>query len=332
MRASRRPFAGLAPVQLAVLFFGLAGVLGKLTGLPSALIVLGRVVFATPALFIMLRLRGETLRTRHARHTILLVAQGGLLALHWTAFFQAINVSTVAIGLLSFSSFPLFTAVLEPALLRQRASAAQVLGALCVLPGVYLLAPGFTLSSAATRGVLWGLLAGATFALLSVSNRWLARSYPSTIISWYQDATAALVLCPVLLFAHPARLFAPRQLALLLILGVLCTAVAHTLFIEGMRHVTAQMASLVATLEPVWGILFALALLGEIPSARTLLGGAIILLGALLPLLAPPPPGPMNAPQSRTTARTSWRELEASQAAAPSDDYSLLSTPGGGSL
>lgn len=320
MLVTRRSVADLAPVQLAVLFFGLAGVLGKLTGLPSPLIVLGRVAFATPALFVILRRRGQTLRTRRFRHTALLVAQGGLLALHWTAFFQAINVSTVAIGLLSFSSFPLFTAVLEPALLRQRANRAQILGALCVLPGVYLLAPGFTLSSAATRGVLWGLLAGATFALLSVSNRWLARSYPSAVISWYQDATAALVLCPVLLFAHPERLFAFRQLALLLVLGVVCTAVAHTLFIEGMRHVTAQLASLIATLEPVWGILFGFALLGEVPVARTLLGGAIIILGSTLPLLLTSTRGPADAHLRRPMSSAASHEPASSRAVMSADD------------
>jgi drug/metabolite transporter (DMT)-like permease len=56
---------------------------------------------------------------------------------------------------------------------------------------------------------------------------------------------------------------------------------AHTLFIRGMRGVNAQTASLVASLEPVYGILFALILLGEVPTVRTVLGGAIIL-GAVL--------------------------------------------------
>lgn len=285
--------ADALPVHVAVLFFGLAGVLGRLTALPAVLIVLGRVAFAAPTLLIVVRARGLALTTRSRRDRALLIGQGVLLAAHWSAFFQAINVSSVAIGLLAFSSFPLFTALLEPLLLRQPASRVQVIGALCVLPGVYLLAPSLALSSAAMRGVLWGLLAGATFALLSVSNRWLGRRYASPTISLYQDATAALVLLPVLLVLHPARLFAPRQLLLLLALGVCCTALAHTLFIEGMRRVTAQFASLVATLEPVWGILFAFLLLREVPSVRTLIGGAIILGGALLPGLTRSPTPPL---------------------------------------
>ena len=48
-----------------------------------------------------------------------------------------------------------------------------------------------------------------------------------------------------------------------------------------MRGVSAQTASLIASLEPVYGILLALAFLGEVPAGRTVLGGLIIL-GAVL--------------------------------------------------
>jgi len=276
---------GLASVHVAVLFFGLAGVLGKLTGLPAPLIVLGRVVFASLALAAVARARHVPLAPRRRRDLAVLAAQGGLLALHWTVFFQSINVSSVAVGLLSFSTFPLFTAAIEPALLRQRPSTAQLVAAIAILPGVYLLVPTFSLDNTVTVGVAWGLAAAATFALLSVSNRWLRRTYASVTISLYQDGTAALVLLPTLLLLHPATLFQPRTLALLLALGLLCTALAHTLFIDGLGSVSAQAASLIASLEPVWGIVFALALLGEIPAPRTLAGGAIIVAATALPAL-----------------------------------------------
>jgi drug/metabolite transporter (DMT)-like permease len=143
--------------------------------------------------------------------------------------------------------------------------------------------PTFSLSVSATVGVAWGLLAGATFALLSVTNRVLTRSYASLAISLYQDGVAALVLLPALWLVSPAGPIGPRQIIALFVLGLACTALAHTLFIAGLRTVTAQMASLVACLEPVWGILFALLLLGERPTARTLLGGAIILAATVVP-------------------------------------------------
>jgi drug/metabolite transporter (DMT)-like permease len=67
------------------------------------------------------------------------------------------------------------------------------------------------------------------------------------------------------------------DLLLLAVLGIVFTALAHTLFIQGLRGVKAQTASLISSLEPVYGIVFAALLLAEIPTPRTLLGGALIL-------------------------------------------------------
>ena len=274
---------GLVTVNVAVLLFGLAGVLGKLSLLPAPIIVFGRAFFAGLVLLAVCWFRHISLRPKRSRDGYLLLGQGVLLALHWTAFFQAINVSNVAIGLLSFSSFPLFTAVLEPLLLKQRPNRIQIVAALLILPGIYLLVPSFTLQNQTTIGVMWGVLSGASFALLSVTNRWLGRSYSSLMISLCQDGIAALVLLPIVFFTATGSFWTPHALLILFILGVVCTALAHTLFIASMRDITAQTASLLASLEPVWGILFGILLLGAIPTARTLLGGAIIISATLLP-------------------------------------------------
>jgi drug/metabolite transporter (DMT)-like permease len=274
---------GLVSANVAVLLFGLAGVLGKLSLLPAPLIVFGRSFFAGLVLLSICWFWHIPLRPKRSRDSYLLLGQGVLLALHWTAFFQAINVSNVAIGLLSFSSFPLFTALLEPLLLHQRPSRIQIVAALLILPGIYLLVPSFTLQNQTTLGVMWGVLSGASFALLSVTNRWLGRTYSSLMISLYQDGIAAIVLLPIFFFTTTGSLWTPHALLILFILGVVCTALAHTLFIASMRDITAQSASLLASLEPVWGIIFGILLLGAIPTASTLLGGAIILGATLLP-------------------------------------------------
>ena len=300
MRASRR-FA-LLLVHVSVLCFGLAGSLGRLVALPSPVIVLGRVIFSAAGLLTVLAFRRTPLRSirwRTPRDLAALAASGIILAGHWTAFFQSVQVASVAVALLSFSTFPLFTTLMEPLLLRTRPRVVEIYAALLILPGIYLIVPAFTLGNATTRGVAWGLLAGLSFALLSIWNRHLTSRYPSTVISLYQDTFAALVLLPALAIFRPSPSDLLRNLPLLLILGLVCTALAHTLFIEGMRTLTAQSASVIAALEPVWGILFALVLLGEVPGLRTLLGGALILGAVVLPALprrAPAPSAAVPAP------------------------------------
>jgi drug/metabolite transporter (DMT)-like permease len=123
--------------------------------------------------------------------------------------------------------------------------------------------------------VLWGLLAASSFAVLSLFNRYFVRRYSSLLISFYQDATAVLVLLPFLLFYQQPLTM--RDLFLLVVLGVVFTALAHTLFIQGLRGVKTQTAGIISSLEPVYGIVFAALLLAEIPTPRTLLGGMLIL-------------------------------------------------------
>jgi drug/metabolite transporter (DMT)-like permease len=67
------------------------------------------------------------------------------------------------------------------------------------------------------------------------------------------------------------------QIILIIVLGVLCTAMAHTLFIASLKTVRAQLASVTACLEPVYGIVTALLILGEYPQFREVMGGCLII-------------------------------------------------------
>jgi drug/metabolite transporter (DMT)-like permease len=269
----------LAEIHLAVFLFGFPGLFGKWLALPPEVIVFGRVLFACLALGAVMAAGRRAFRISPRRDLVLLAVCGVVLAAHWTMFFRSVQVSSVAVGLLAYSSFPVFTAFLEPLLARERWDPASLIYAsLCVL-GIALIVPGFDVSNAVVRGVLWGLGAGLSFSLLSVLDRSLAARHPSLTVAFYQDLVAAVVLAPAVLRAGLPR--SGRDWALIAVLGVVCTAAAHTLFIEGMKGVGARTASVLSSLEPVYGIILALALLNESPSLRTVSGGAIVLAAAL---------------------------------------------------
>jgi len=266
---------GLVEIHSAVALFGLAGLFGKWLPLSPPFIVLGRVVFASLALGILIAATRFSLRGVLKDSAGLLAVMGAVLAVHWAAFFQSVQVSSVAVGLLSYACFPVFTVLLEPLLFREKLAGANLaLAGLC-LAGVFFIVPRFDPSDAVFRGVLWGLVSGFTFAVLAVFNRRLAQKHAALAVAFVEDLTAALLFAPILIIQRP--FINGRSMLLLAVLGVICTAGAHTLFIQGMRQVRAQTASIISSLEPVYGIVLAFWLLGERPSARTLLGGAIIL-------------------------------------------------------
>jgi drug/metabolite transporter (DMT)-like permease len=265
----------LLEIHGAVVLFGLAGLFGKWLTLSPLIIVLGRVVFAALVLGLVLLLTRRPFGISRPGDRLLFLGLGILLAVHWSVFFLSVQVSTVAVGLLSYSSFPVFTAFLEPAFFRKRLDPVNVLFAGICLLGVFLIVPRFTWSDAVFRGVLYGLAAGLTFAVLSIVNRLLTARHDSVKIAFWQDSIAALALLPFLFILRPV--LTGKDLGLLLFLGIVCTAGAHTLFIEAMRRQTAQTASIISSLEPVYGIALAYLFLREIPASRTLLGGAVIL-------------------------------------------------------
>lgn len=265
-------------IHVAVFFFGLAGLFGKLVALPATLIVLGRVIFACLVLAVVLVAQRRSLRLHTRRDGMYMVLMGLILAIHWITFFQAIKVSTVAIGLLTFSTFPVFVTFMEPCFFNERLRRSDVIVALAAVTGVALVIPRFEFANQIVQGVLWGIASGLTFAVLSILNRRFARHYSSLVIAFYQDLVATVVLLP-LVFVYDVR-WVLKDIMLLAFLGVVCTGFAHSLFIRSMALIKARTASVVACLEPVYGIIVAAFLLNEIPDMRVIAGGGVILCAA----------------------------------------------------
>jgi drug/metabolite transporter (DMT)-like permease len=265
----------LFEIHLAVLLFGLAGLFGKWLTLSPVIIVLGRVFFASIILGLSVGLSKQKIKISSSKDCLYFLLLGFILSIHWISFFKSIQVSTVAVGLLSYSSFPVFTTFLEPLFFREKMAKRNIFYAFLCVIGVFLIIPKFDLSNSIYQGVLWGLFAGFTFSVLTILNRHLAQRYSGPLIAFFQDSVSTLFLIPFFFVIRPV--LSTKNILLLCILGVFCTAGAHSLFIKGMKYIKAQTASIISSLEPVYGIVMAFFFLQEIPSMRTILGGVIIL-------------------------------------------------------
>lgn len=272
-------------LHVAVLLFGLSGLFGKWIALDPALIVFGRTLVACGAVALVLRFSAWPPRLRSRRALLLSCLSGGLLALHWGTFFHAIQVSTVAIGLVGFSAFPVFVTLAEPLLGGGRLRAVDLLSTALVVVGLALVAPRFSLDDAGTVGLLWAVVSGALFAVLTLLNRSLVAEQSVMVLALTQQGAAAALTLPWLVVAA-VSLPTVGQWGQLLLLGLLCTALPHILFVQSLRRLKAQLASVVAALEPVYGIAFAALLLGEIPGGRTLLGAAVVFAAVMIAVRA----------------------------------------------
>lgn len=266
---------GLVQVNLAVLLFGMAGVLAKWIHIPAVGITFFRVLFSSASLFLFCMVTKTSIQIKEKRDMLALVVAGCVLATHWCTFLGSIKMSTVAIGTITFSTFPLFVTFLEPMVFHEKLRGKDVLTAILVLVGVFITVPEFSLENSMSKGIALGMLSSLTYAILSLINRKFMGKYPSTVISFYEQGTAMVVLVPAIM----AQKIAPtgKDITLLIILGVITTAVAHTLFVNSLKYIKAKTAGIVSSMESVYGILLACILLGEQPGIRELIGAAIIL-------------------------------------------------------
>jgi drug/metabolite transporter (DMT)-like permease len=265
----------LIEIHLAVFLFGMSGLFGKLLMLPPLIIVLGRVLFSSIFLLILILYLKEDIKLKEKNHYFYLITMGVILTIHWSTFFKSIQMSTVAIGLLTFSTFPVFVTFLEPYFFKEKIKFSDIIIAIVTFSGVILVVPKFKFGNNLTEGALWGIASGFTYAILSMLNRKYVKEYSSSVIVFYEQVVATAVLLPFCFLYKPEVLI--KDILLLILLGVVFTGISHLTFINGLKKVKTQTAGIISSLEPVYGIIFAGFLLREIPTLREILGGIVIL-------------------------------------------------------
>ncbi|MCI9614393.1 MAG: EamA family transporter [Dorea sp.] len=262
-------------LHIAVMLFGLAGVAAQFVEIPAVLTALGRVICSSILLFLIAVFKKDRLSLNSKKDYGMIILTGVVMAAHWTTFFQSIQVSTVAIGTITFSTFPLFLTFLEPLIFHERLRKQSIASAVVLFIGVLITIPEFSMANHTTIGIIWGMISSFTYAVLTLANRYFSARYAARTICLYEQGSAAIVLLPALFLVEAS--WRIQDIAGVAFVGFICTAFAHSLYISAQKSVRAQTAGIVSGMETVYGIVYALLFLGEIPSVRELIGGAVIL-------------------------------------------------------
>ncbi len=275
MTASKTFNKNILFLHIAVMLFGLSGVVAQFVEIPAVLAALGRVICSSLLLLLIAVFKKDSLRLQSKKDYSLIIFTGAVMAVHWTTFFQSIQVSSVAIGTITFSTFPLFLTFLEPVVFHEKLKRQSIISAVILFVGVLITIPEFSMANNTTVGIIWGMICSFTYAVMTLANRYFSARYAGRIICLYEQGTAAIVLFPALFIVQASwRL---PDMAGVAFVGFICTAFAYSLYVSAQKGVKAQTAGIISGMETVYGILYALLFLGEVPSIRELVGGAVIL-------------------------------------------------------
>jgi drug/metabolite transporter (DMT)-like permease len=269
---SSRVTAPAAIAACAASWGGIGIVVRELDMPALAIAFFQELLAAAVAVLMALAWRRSALRPPPAGVAVL----GVLLAAHFACLFGAVRATSVASAVLVTYSAPILIALLAPALLRERVSRVTVAALGVSAAGVagIALAGGEGGGGVHPGGLGLALLAAATYALVVVLlKRWTADLDPLAVVVW-QPIAAALALSPAALAGGYS--IGGREVAYLVLLGVVLTGLTGIVYVVALRYVRATTAGILGYLEPLSAVVLAAAILGEQPGPWVAIGGAAI--------------------------------------------------------
>ena len=288
--ARQRDLYGYTIIVIA--YLGMAGTapLVAWAEAPGAIILMLRMAFATLALGAVF-LRPAMIadwRRPGAAWRLLVVAVTSTITL--LLFFYAVQHASVAIAMFLLFLMPVWVALIAPRIFHSPRepivwpALGLALAGLAVILIPDLLAEGVWVSP---LGLLAGLLTGFGYTIYTVSVKGLTRLVAPATISTAEAGGVAIFVLPLALWQFSTTGYETdgRAWIAAAVMGVLCTAVAYTLWIEGTKRVRVEHVTIIGYVEPVAAPIYAIFLVGEMPSTWTIVGGAMILVAGMLPVI-----------------------------------------------
>lgn len=211
---------------------------------------------------------------------------GGIIALHWVAFYGSVKYGNISVALVCFSATGFFTAFLEPVINKKAFEIKEALLGLLAVAGIYII---FDFHPQYKTGIIFGIIAAIGSALFPIFNKQLINKYQPGILTLYEMAGGLIVLSVLVPFYNsffPAAYYIPTlgDIFWLLILAVVCTVFCFYLQLNALKHLSPFTANLAYNLEPVYGIVLAFVFFGESKyfGGYFYLGLALILLSVAL--------------------------------------------------
>jgi drug/metabolite transporter (DMT)-like permease len=284
LEARTPPMAALAVAIVAV---STSAILIRLSGAPSPVKALYRVVFTVLLLApIAVARHREDFRALSRRDLLFACLSGLALAVHFATWFLSVELTTVAASVTLVQSQPLFVAIGGAVLLDERIGTRKATGIAVALAGMAVMSFGDLLVGANPQGThtlvgdalaVAGAVAAAGYVLAGRSLRQRVALLPYVTVVY--SVCVLGLLAVVLAQGAPLAGYSSREWLLFLAMAVGPGVFGHTVINWALAHVESSVVSVSLLGEPVGSTILALLLLAEVPSWVTVAGGAVVLLG-----------------------------------------------------
>jgi len=262
-------------LNIAVLLISTSGVLGRYITLHPFTTIFFRCLIAVVIFYLFCRWKRIDLKIENKKDLSKMILGGILMGVHWITYFFSLRYSSVAIALLSLFTYPVITAFLEPILFNTKFNKVHIALGLLVLAGIYFLSPEFDLKNDYFIAIILGIVSAIFYSFRNLLMKREVERYNGTVLMFYQILIVSVLLIPSIFFSELTEVSA--QWKPLLILAILTTCVGHTLFLKSFKNFSVTTASIMSSIQPVYGIALGAIFLSEIPSLKIIIGGTLII-------------------------------------------------------
>jgi drug/metabolite transporter (DMT)-like permease len=277
----------LGAVGVAVLAASTSAILIRVADAPEPVMAFYRVLFTTLLLLPLARGAGAQLARVSRRDFLGALLAGLALAAHFAAWFESVDLTTVAASVTLVGTQTVFVAAGAGLFLAERVSRRTLAGITIALLGAGLMSAAGAFDGGGAPDPLLGnglaLVGAAMAAVYVLSGRSIRQRVPVVPYVLVVYAVAAVGLLGVVLAGgHPLSGYPPDEWLLFLGMAVGPGILGHTLINWALEHVESSVVSVSLVGEPVGSTLLAALLFAEVPGGLAIAGGAVVIAGIVV--------------------------------------------------
>lgn len=284
-----KPVYGYLLIVVASIIWGTLGIIGKLIfeyGVNPPTLIALRILLSSATLFLPTALFKRNLLKIKRKDIITFLIFGFLaIAIQRTAYFYAIDLTTVTIAAVLCYTYPVFVTAYASAFLKEKVTSLMVLAVVLTFFGVALVVKAYEASwfTANFVGVSFGFLSSVLFALYVVITKKLRENYTSWTVTLYGDGIGALTLSPIIIISIFEIAHYPQQLWLLILaMAWFSSLLAYVIYSYALKYVESSKGSVLSFLEPLSAAILSAVFLGENFTPPQILGVTLSLVGVIL--------------------------------------------------
>ncbi len=271
-------------IVFSMLIFGTVGLFRRSILLPSEWIAFARGILGGIYLLFQVRLRGQKLRFRMKKKSLLmLLLAGAIMGANWILLFESYRFTTVAIATLCYYMQPIIVILLSPIFFRETLTKRKLLCAFTAVIGMFFVSGVFSGQATGevhTVGILFGLGAALLYAVVVMMNKKIP-DVPANERTILQLFAAAIALLPYLAMQGLPTNYTldSKSLILLFVISFFHTGFAYALYFHNIQSLKTQTIAILSYIDPVSALLFSTVFLKEHLSKAGMLG-AVLIIGA----------------------------------------------------